>query len=201
MPQARPLMVFWYEFASTYSYLAAHRVERLAAAAGVAVEWRPFLLGPIFGAQGWTTSPFNIYPAKGRNMWRDMERLCADEGLKLVHPTIFPQNGIMAARVALVGAEDGWIGDFSKAVYAANFAEGADISAPETLARLLGNLGLEAEAVMARAQTQPIKDRLRTNTEAAIAAGVYGAPAFTVGDELFWGNDRLENALAWATRS
>jgi 2-hydroxychromene-2-carboxylate isomerase len=194
-------MVFWYEFASTYSYLAAHRVERLAAAAGVAVEWRPFLLGPIFGAQGWTTSPFNIYPAKGRNMWRDMERLCADEGLKLVHPTIFPQNGIMAARVALVGAEDGWIGDFSKAVYAANFAEGADISAPETLARLLGNLGLEAEAVMARAQTQPIKDRLRTNTEAAIAAGVYGAPAFTVGDELFWGNDRLENALAWATRS
>jgi 2-hydroxychromene-2-carboxylate isomerase len=201
MPQARPLMVFWYEFASTYSYLAAHRVERLAAAAGVAVEWRPFLLGPIFGAQGWTTSPFNIYPAKGRNMWRDMERLCADEGLKLVHPTIFPQNGIMAARVALVGAEDGWIGDFSKAVYAANFAEGADISAPETLARLLGNLGLEAEAVMARAQTQPIKDRLRTNTEAAIAAGVYGAPAFTVGDELFWGNDRLENALVWATRS
>jgi len=107
----------------------------------------------------------------------------------------------MAARVALVGAEDGWIGDFSKAVYAANFAEGADISAPETLARLLGNLGLEAEAVMARAQTQPIKDRLRTNTEAAIAAGVYGAPAFTVGDELFWGNDRLENALVWATRS
>jgi len=194
-------MVFWYEFASTYSYLAAHRVERLAAAAGVAVEWRPFLLGPIFGAQGWTTSPFNIYPAKGRNMWRDMERLCADEGLKLVHPAIFPQNGIMAARVALVGAEDGWIGDFSKAVYAANFAEGADISAPETLARLLGNLGLEAEAVMARAQTQPIKDRLRANTEAAIAAGVYGAPAFTVGDELFWGNDRLENALVWATRS
>ncbi len=201
MPPAKPLMVFWYEFASTYSYLAAHRVERLAAAAGVDVAWRPFLLGPIFGAQGWTTSPFNIYPAKGRNMWRDMERLCADEGLKLVHPTIFPQNGIMAARLALVGAEDGWIADFSKAVYTANFAEGADISAAETLARLLGDLGLEAGAILARAQTQPIKDRLRTNTEAAIAAGVYGAPAFTVGDELFWGNDRLENALAWATRT
>jgi len=201
MPKDRPLMVFWYEFASTYSYLAAHRVERLAAAAGVAVAWRPFLLGPIFGAQGWTTSPFNIYPAKGRNMWRDMERLCADEGLKLVHPTIFPQNGIMAARIALVGVEDGWTAAFCKAVYTANFAEGADISAPETLARLLANLGLEAEPVMARAQQQPIKDQLRKNTEAAIAAGVYGAPAFTVGDELFWGNDRLENALAWATRA
>ena len=201
MPQTKPSMVFWYEFASTYSYLAAHRIERLAEAAGVDIIWRPFLLGPIFGAQGWTTSPFNLYPAKGRNMWRDMERLCADEGLKLVTPTIFPQNGIMAARIALVGAEDGWIADFTKAVYAANFAEGADISAPETLARLLGNLGLQTEAIQARAQTPPIKDQLRMNTEAAIAAGVYGAPAFTVGDELFWGNDRLVNALSWATRA
>lgn len=200
MSAAKPSLVFWYEFASTYSYIAAHRVERLAAAAGVDVMWRPFLLGPIFGAQGWTTSPFNIYPAKGRNMWRDMERLCADQGLKLVQPTIFPQNGIQAARIALAGAEDGWIAAFTKAVYAANFAEGADISAPDTLARVLGGLGLDPAAVMPRAQSQAIKDQLRSNTEAAIAAGLYGAPSFTVGDELFWGNDRLENALAWATR-
>lgn len=200
MSAAKPSLVFWYEFASTYSYIAAHRVERLAAAAGVDVAWRPFLLGPIFGAQGWTTSPFNIYPAKGRNMWRDMERLCADQGLKLVQPTIFPQNGIQAARIALVGAEDGWIAAFTKAVYAANFAEGADISASETLVHLLEGLGLDPAAVMARAQTQAIKDQFRANTEAAIAAGLYGAPSFTVGDELFWGNDRLENALAWATR-
>jgi len=68
------------------------------------------------------------------------------------------------------------------------------------LARLLQGLGLDPAAVMARAQSQPIKDQLRSNTEAAIAAGLYGAPSFTVGDELFWGNDRLENALAWATR-
>jgi 2-hydroxychromene-2-carboxylate isomerase len=201
MSATKPALVFWYEFASTYSYIAAHRVEGLAAAAGVDVVWRPFLLGPIFGAQGWTTSPFNIYPAKGRNMWRDMERLCADQGLKLAQPTIFPQNGIPAARIALVGAEDGWIAAFTKAVYVANFAEGADISAPDTLARVLGGLGLDPAAVMARAQSQPIKDQLRANTDAAIAAGLYGAPSFTVGDELFWGNDRLENALAWATRA
>src|SRR5436190_24112129 len=72
---------FWYDFASTYSYLSAMRIEALAAAAGVGVAWKPFLLGPIFGAQGWTTSPFNLYPAKGRNMVRDIERLATERGL------------------------------------------------------------------------------------------------------------------------
>ncbi len=67
-------LTFWYEFASTYSWLAAERIEALAVQAGVEVAWRPFLLGPIFAAQGWTSSPFNLFPAKGRNMWRDMER-------------------------------------------------------------------------------------------------------------------------------
>jgi 2-hydroxychromene-2-carboxylate isomerase len=196
----RPPLVFWYEFASTYSYVAAARVERLATAAGLAVEWRPFLLGPIFGAQGWTTSPFNIYPAKGRYMWRDMERLCEDEGLDFVRPEIFPQNGLLAARTALVGADEGWVAPFTRAVYRANFAEGADISKPETVARALARLDLDPAPILERAQSQPIKDRLKANTEAAISAGLFGAPSFTVGDELFWGNDRLEQAIAWATR-
>ncbi len=73
-------LAFWYEFASTYSYPAAARIEARAAAAGVALEWRPFLLGPIFARQGWADSPFNIYPAKGRYMWRDLQRICAREG-------------------------------------------------------------------------------------------------------------------------
>ena len=80
MSAAAPKIEFWYEFASTYSYLAAMRVEAVAAAAGVAVEWKPFLLGPIFHAQGWDNSPFNIYPVKGRYMVRDMERLAAERG-------------------------------------------------------------------------------------------------------------------------
>src|ERR1041385_7871678 len=71
-----PTVEFWYEFASTYSYPAAMRIARKAREADVTVRWRPFLLGPIFGAQGWNDSPFNIYPAKGRNMWRDLERIC-----------------------------------------------------------------------------------------------------------------------------
>jgi 2-hydroxychromene-2-carboxylate isomerase len=92
---------FWFEFASTYSYPAAMRIERAAAKRDVYLEWRPFLLGPIFAAQGWVDSPFNIYPAKGRYMWRDLERLCAGLGLPLRRPSRFPRSGLLAARVAL----------------------------------------------------------------------------------------------------
>ena len=94
-------LVFWYEFASTYSYPAAFRVERAAASAGIAVVWKPFLLGPILARQGFTDSPFNLYPAKGRYMWRDLERLCADLGLAFRRPDPFPQSSLLAARVAL----------------------------------------------------------------------------------------------------
>ena len=93
---------FWYELASTYSYPAAMRVGRLAAERGVTLAWRPFLLGPIFAAQGWRDSPFNIYPAKGRYMWRDLERICAARALPFHRPSPFPQNSLLAARVALV---------------------------------------------------------------------------------------------------
>jgi 2-hydroxychromene-2-carboxylate isomerase len=92
---------FWYEFASTYSYPAAMRAAALAQTRGVTLIWRPFLLGPIFAAQGWRDSPFNIYPAKGRYMWRDLERICTAQGLPLRRPNPFPQNSLLAARVAL----------------------------------------------------------------------------------------------------
>src|SRR6185369_6577026 len=96
---------FWFEFASTYSYPAAWRVEELARDAGCEVAWRPFLLGPIFAGQGWNDSPFNVYPAKGKYMWRDLARVCAKHDLPLRHPSQFPRNGLLAARVALVGAK------------------------------------------------------------------------------------------------
>src|SRR3972149_3030728 len=98
---AQPLQ-FWFEFASTYSYPAAMRFEALARAAGVAGAWEPFPLGPIFAEQGWKDSPFNISPAKGRYMWRDLERLCTRAGLPFRRPAIFPQHSLLAARVACV---------------------------------------------------------------------------------------------------
>jgi 2-hydroxychromene-2-carboxylate isomerase len=191
---------FWFEFASTYSYPAAMRVERLAREAGVELLWRPFLLAPIFGAQGWTDSPFNIYPAKGRNMWRDLARICEADGLVLKEPVRFPQNGLKAARIALLGTEEGWTPAFTRAVYEANFARQQDIADDAVLGGILARLGLDAGEVAARANTPENKARLKAQTEEGIARGLFGAPSFLVGDELFWGNDRLEQALAWAKR-
>tara|TARA_R110000868_G_scaffold198577_3_gene445118 strand:+ start:2713 stop:3300 length:588 start_codon:yes stop_codon:yes gene_type:complete len=191
---------FFYEFASTYSYPAAMRVGRLAEAAGVDVLWRPFLLGPIFGAQGWNDSPFNIYPVKGQYMWRDMARICKADGLILKEPVRFPQNGLKAARLALLGSDEGWGASFTRAAYLANFAEQEDISDDRVLAAILKALSLDPAATIARANTPEHKARLKTQTEEAIARGVFGAPSFLVGDELFWGNDRLEDALDWAKR-
>lgn len=195
------MLEFWYEFASTYSYPAAMRVERLASAANVKVRWRPFLLGPIFGAQGWNDSPFNIYPAKGKNMWRDLERICEADGIPLKQPPFrFPQNGLKAARIALSGEAAGWTPDFTRAVYTSNFAEQKDISDDAVLAAILTKFGLDAGAVIAAANTAENKDKLKKQTEEGIARGIYGAPSFIVGEELFWGNDRLEQAIAWAKK-
>ncbi|WP_029916114.1 2-hydroxychromene-2-carboxylate isomerase [Caulobacter sp. UNC358MFTsu5.1] len=196
------MIEFWYEFGSTYSYPAAMRVERLAQAAGVAVAWRPFLLGPLFhDQQGLNDSPFNAFPVKGEYMWRDLQRVCDLEGLPLVHPSQFPRNGLLAARVAIVGLEDGWTPAFSRAVYQANFVDDHDISRPEVLAPLIASIGAGPDEVLAAAATDPIKARLKDHVRQARERGLFGAPSFVTADgELFWGNDRLEQALDWAVR-
>ena len=191
-------LAFWYEFASTYSYPAAARIEACAAGAGIAVDWRPFLLGPIFAGQGWTDSPFNLYPAKGRYMWRDLERICARDGLGFRRPTVFPRNSLLAARVALIAAEEGWGGEFTRAVYRANFAEDRDIAEPEVIGGILAALRQPAAGILVRAASPEIKQRLKAQNEAAVALGIFGAPSFVVAGELFWGNDRLDEAVAWA---
>lgn len=188
---------FWFDFASTYSYPAAMRIGPLARKAGVAVRWRPFLLGPIFKALGWSDSPFNIYPAKGRYMWRDLARLCARDGLAFRPPDPFPQPSLLAARVALVGLEKGWGEDFARAVYAAEFGEGAQIGEEAVLSDLLARRGIDAAPVMAAARSDAVKTALRRQTEEAARIGIFGAPSFVADGELFWGNDRLEQALDW----
>lgn len=198
---SRPVVEFWFEFASTYSYLSVMRIERAAEAAGVDIEWKPFLLGPVFLALGWNDSPFNIYPPKGRYMWRDLERLAEKEGLPFRRPSRFPRNGLLAARVALVGVEEGWVAAFARAVMMANFAEDREIGEEAVIGEILGTLGLPAAEVITRAQADANKLALRCQTERAAELGLFGAPSFRVGEELFWGNDRLEDALAWARRA
>jgi 2-hydroxychromene-2-carboxylate isomerase len=197
----KPQLIFWYEFASTYSWLAAERIETLAAAADVEVKWRPFLLGPIFVAQGWQSSPFNVYAAKGANMWRDIERHC--ELMRLpptTRPEPFPQNSLLAARVATALAEAARPA-FSRAAYRAEFTRGQSIADRAVIGELLRDCGLDVATTLAAAESAENKAALRAATEQAGVHGVYGAPSFvTSSGELFWGNDRLEQALAWAKR-
>jgi 2-hydroxychromene-2-carboxylate isomerase len=197
-----PALDFWFDFASTYSYPSAMRLRSLAQQAGVAVSFRPFLLGPIFKAQGWNTSPFNLYPAKGRHMWRDLERICADLALPFRRPDRFPQNSLLAARVALVGLNESWGDDFCVGVFRAQFAGGRPIDDTGTIGKILAGLNVAPAAMLAAAQSDDNKVRLRAQTEEAQRRGLFGAPTFTTADgELFWGNDRLERALVWARQS
>ena len=193
-----PRVTFWYEFASTYSYLTAMRIDQVAQAAGVEVTWQPFLLGPIFKAQGWPTSPFNIYPAKGRYMVRDVARLAEARGLPFRMPDPFPANSLKAARLALVGCQEDWVAPFSKAMFDAEFAQGADISSEAVLGSILAKLGLDGPALMARSNSPEIKDRLRAVTSEAEQRGIFGAPSFVAEDgELFWGDGWR---LHWSTQ-
>jgi 2-hydroxychromene-2-carboxylate isomerase len=189
---------FWYEFASTYSYPAAMRVEALAAARGVAVNWRPFLLGPIFARRGMTDSPFNLDAAKGRYMWSDLARICARHGLPFRRPDPFPQNSLLASRVALA-LDDARRPEFSRAVFGAQFGDGAPISERATIAAILKAMGLESREILESAASALLKDRLRGETANAECLGIFGAPNLITADgEIFWGNDRLEEGLDWA---
>ena len=154
-----PALDFWFDFASTYSYPAALRIRTLADAAGVAINFRPFLLGPIFKAQGRTTSPFNLYLAKGGYMWRDLERICADLSLPFLPPDPFPQNSLLAARVALVGLHEFWGEEFCTEVFRAQFGERQRIDDAAAMTKLLKRLGIAAEPVLAAAQSDDTKAR------------------------------------------
>ncbi len=189
---------FWFEYGSTYSYPAAMRIEDLAAMRGIALDWNVFLLGPLFKAQqGMSDSPFNVVPVKGRYMWRDMERICAKSALPFNRPAIFPQNGLLAARATLA-MEPALRPRFSKAVYRANFELNRDISDVATITDILASMEIDAIAVLAATNTPEIKAALKSQTSQAADLGMFGAPSFVTPDgEVFWGNDRLEDALDW----
>ncbi len=197
---AKPATIeFWYEFASPYSYLAAGRIEVLTAGQRLAIDWQPFLLGPIFKTRAHDPSPFqNPSAAQRRYRWRDVQRLCAAVGLPLRLPSTNPRNGLLAARVALIAIDEGWGPAFTRAAFQANFAEDRDIAAPEVIGAIVAALGHDAAAVLDRAASPANKERLKASGDAAIRRGIFGAPSFLVGNELFWGNDRLEQAVAWA---
>jgi 2-hydroxychromene-2-carboxylate isomerase len=191
----------FYEFGSQYSYPAVMLAEQAARARGLVIGYQPFLLGPLLAAQGYTAPPFVQFAQKGAYVWRDLERLCAELGLPWQKPSSFPRKSVLAARVALVGMDDGWGNEFSRRVYQLNFVEDREIEDEDNLRELLSALGLNAADVLARATAPDNRERLKQQTLRAQQLGVFGAPTFVVGQELFWGQDRMQQALDWAVRT
>ncbi|CDG81986.1 2-hydroxychromene-2-carboxylate isomerase [Janthinobacterium agaricidamnosum] len=189
---------FWFDFSSNYSYLSVMRIEALARQAAIGVLWKPILLGAIFKSLGQQTSPFVLQQQKGAYVWNDMRRQCEKYGLPWRRPSVFPRSSVLAARVALIGADEGWIAPFSQRMMTLNFALDRDIGDAENVSAVLTEMGLETEDVIARALSPDNKQRLRSQTEEARQRGIFGAPSFIGGGELFWGNDRLEDALRYA---
>jgi 2-hydroxychromene-2-carboxylate isomerase len=192
-------MQFWFDFGSTYSYVAAMRIEEACRHAGVSLEYKPFLLGPIFEQQlGIRDSPFNAYPVRGQYMWRDLERLCEKYGLPWRRPSVFPRNSVLASRVACCAGNA--IGPLVSALFRANFGEDRDIADADTVRALVDSIGGDGAQALQLAQSPEAKAQLRANTSEAQRLGIFGAPDFVIQGELFFGQDRLDDALAWAMR-
>jgi len=197
----RPRLECWFEFASTYSYVGVMRAMNGATRAAVDLVWKPFLLGPLFRSQlGIQDSPFNVNPIRGRYMWRDLQRLCEKYGFPFKRPTVFPRHSVLVSRVAILGAEEPWGADFIQSVFRANFAEDREISDPSVVAALLDRCGVVPKPVLEKARSEEVKAKVSAQTEQAANLGVFGAPNFIAKDELFFGQDRLDDAIAWALR-
>lgn len=196
-----PHIEMWFDFASPYSYLAIERVQALAQAAGVQVDLRPFLLGPIFQAQGWNDTPFRLFPGKGAYMMRDIARLAEKYGVVYNRPRLFPRMSVLPARIALLGQDEPWGRDFCVAVFRANFQHDLDIQDEDVVHTLLTDLSLDADSLIARGKSEAAKEALRRQVDRARDLGIFGAPTLFVDGEMFWGNDRLEDALDWTRRA
>jgi len=189
---------FWFEFGSNYSYLSVMRIGEAAARHGVTVAWKPFLLGPIFKSFGWESSPFVAQKEKGEYVMKDMVRQCRKYGVLWRQPSVFPRIALLPMRVALIGAAEPWMGEYCRRIMLLNFSADRDINSEAVVREVLQQLGLPAEELVRSAQTEQNKLKLRQQTETARTRGVFGAPTFFVRGEMFWGNDRLDDALAFA---
>jgi 2-hydroxychromene-2-carboxylate isomerase len=188
---------FYFDFSSPYGYLAATRINAIGAKYQRRVKWRPILLGPAFKASG--NAPLVAQPLKGAYAIRDFARTARYMGVPYKQPEVFPIGTHQAARVFY------WLDDqdpltahrFAMTCFATYFAEGIDISSIEKVVELATRVGADSEAVTKALADVNIKDRLKREVDAAIAAGVFGSPFILVDGEPFWGSDRLDQVQAW----
>ncbi len=190
---------FFFFYGSIHTYLSVMRIDALARAAGVGVTWRPFNLREILVEQNNTSFARN--PVRLAYNWRDIERRAQRLGVPFQGRPAYPVDpDLLALRVGVVAASQGWCADYTRATFRAWFLENKPTGAVDHVADILASLGRPAAEVIAEAQSPAADALLKAATGAARAHGIFGSPTFAVGAEIFWGDDRLEDALAWATR-
>ena len=189
---------FWFDFASPYSYLAAMRIEEMATRAGLGVSWRPMLLGPVFKSVGAPLLPLFAIALKGEYTWKDLARQAAKFGLPWIRPSQFPRNGMLAERIMAGHPDASWTGTFCRAVFHRSWGLDQDIGNQTVIADAVQECGDDPAAAIARAGEDESKLALRQQTDQAVALGIFGAPTMIARGELFWGNDRLDDAIAYA---
>jgi 2-hydroxychromene-2-carboxylate isomerase len=182
---------FFYDLGSPYAWLAAERIDD---ALPVRPAWRPILLGGVFKAVG--RGSWGLTERRGEGM-REIERRAAAYGLPAVRwPEPWPPDGLAAMRAATYAARAGKGREFALAAFRLAFVEGADLADPRTLRAAADGSGVDPDELVAATGDADVKDELRGATDAAVAAGVTGVPTVVVGERLFWGDDRLEEAAA-----
>jgi 2-hydroxychromene-2-carboxylate isomerase len=191
---------FWFCIGSTYSYLTIMRIDEVARRAGLNIRWRPFDLRTIMAEMN--NIPFHTKPVKMRYMWRDVERRAALYGLPWSAVPPYPITHFSLVNgIARLGTEEGWCADYVKAAYRSWFGAGQDPSVEPTLSNNLREIGHNPEKVIARATSAPAKTALQVATTEARALGIFGSPTFFTNGEIFWGDDRLEDAIRWHRQS
>ena len=190
---------FFFFYGSTYTYLSVMRIEQAAAEAGVDVNWRPFNVRAIMLEMD--NIPFATKPAKAAYMWRDLERRAARYGIDYRRQPQYPVDpDLLANRVGVLAADEGWCPDYTKASYRAWFLEDRPLGVDDNVEHVLRSLDKDPAAVIDAANADDTVQRLEDETAAARALGIFGSPTFAVDAEIFWGDDRLEDALAWSKR-
>jgi 2-hydroxychromene-2-carboxylate isomerase len=189
---------FWIEYGSTYTYLSVARIGRMAAASNVEIRWQPFFVMPIMAEHGLTQGPFLPFPTKTAYMWRDIERRALKHETPYAKPSTYPVSSLLTARIACIAADEGWCQPFTEGVFRLHWTRNILIGSDENLCAVLTDLGQSPSTLIERAKAQVVKDKLKLQTERAKLLGIFGAPSFTVDQELFWGDDRLAEAIEWA---
>ncbi len=188
---------FWYSIGSTYSYLTIMRLPEVEKASGVEIRWRPFNVRHVMIEQN--NIPFKDKPIKTAYMWRDIERRAARYGLAPRIPAPYPVPGlVLANQIAMLGVEEGWGAAYTRATYQRWFERGEPAGEEPNLSASLKAIGSDPSQVLAAAQSERIIEALAQATDEAMGLGVFGSPTFVVDGEVFWGDDRLEDALLWA---